>query len=281
MGKGLFGALVCALVLAACSPANAQPTLSLSEFRERVASQIAETYPGARLERVDDQGLTVMLPGAEEPSHLFLARLHSIYEGNPEDLESIIRRAVSLGGASQGVTATPENLIVIVRPTSYDFARQTGDPADRPLSRPIVGDLAAFVAVDSPETYAVTRATQLRADLSMEDPEIWTRAMANTRPHLDFQRPTVPSGSVVEITTGDGLASSLLIEDAYWDSPELTAGGPLVVGVLDRDVLLVARLGDKALVAKMREGFAELSEDPNALTDQLLIRRNRRWEVLR
>lgn len=124
-------------------------------------------------------------------------------------------------------------------------------------------------------------AADMRAALKVDDDTIWTRAIANTRSHLNVKPTPLTSGRPLEITTGEGLAASLLMLDDFWDSPVFKSNGPLVVAVFARDDIFVASLSDESAVRSLRKLTAGAEHDPNGLTSELLVRRNGRWDVLR
>jgi hypothetical protein len=54
-----------------------------------------------------------------------------------------------------------------------------------------------------------------------------------------------------------------------------------VVAVLARDDLFLAPLSNTGMVAALRKMMAKVHDDPNGLTNDLIVRRNGRWETLR
>jgi hypothetical protein len=148
------------------------------------------------------------------------------------------------------------------------------------LTRSIAGDLVAMVVVDQPTTYQFIPASTLRAELKLDDAGIWSRALANTRRKL----PAVPGGDdkgeVTTLSTGQGLAASLLAEPDYWDTPALQEGGPPVVAPVAKDIVFLSHLGDTRVVAAMHKAAAASVDDPHGLTTEVFVRRDGAWEVL-
>lgn len=279
MGKGssksVVGILLSAAVaLAGCSRAEAA-AISPREFQDRLIAEIQRQHPKAKVARRDDSQLDVRLPHGEGGT-LHLERAYEVYRGNPGELDVILRNfAASVGPHAP---ATVESLLVLVR--HRDSAPSVGTEA-APLMKPLVGDLAAFVAVDRPDSYAIARSDELRSELKLSEADIWAAALKNTRSHLTVEPRPIPAGRPAEISTGEGLAASLLLIDEFWDAKPMTSDGPLVVAPLARDVLIVARLSDTALVQSMRKMMAEVRDDPNGITNDLIVRRDGRWHVLR
>ncbi|MBL8553118.1 MAG: hypothetical protein JNL41_02480, partial [Phenylobacterium sp.] len=134
MGKGLLGLL---------GFGRGGKLLDLFAFRERVASKVRALHPDAVIEREGDETLLVRLSGDVEAATLNCARLHQFYCQSPADLDVHVGQlAAAVDGRS--TTAAADALRVLVRPETYLF---NGDDAQ--LSRPLVGDLCAIVAIDS------------------------------------------------------------------------------------------------------------------------------------
>jgi hypothetical protein len=172
--------------------------------------------------------------------------------------------------------ATPENLLIVVRPDSFRTG-QDGKGDCGPV-RPIAAGLFAIVAVDTPANYQFTPVKELREELGMDDDAIWDRALVNLRDRLKGAKPPRQRpGHLTGVTTDIGLASSLLVLDEYWTHPTLAALGDLVVAPLERDELIIAPLRDPLMVTALRDLVAQ-RESSQFLCDRLLIRRNGGWE---
>lgn len=257
-----------AMALVGCSPAKAE--LTMAQFQDRVVAEIGRRHPRAKVDRVDEKTLHVHCNDAAEPEVINLGRAYALYQGTPSELDSIIRIVARTVESFE--ISSADDLLVLVRPETF--------APDAEMARPLAGGLVAVVAVDSPERYAIVKGAELRTKLKLTNEAIWARALENTRRAIGFRPVKIPRGRPAKISTQAGLAASLLAFDDYWNSPELTAHGPLAVAVFGRDDLYVAALTDAEAIKVMREGMAEIRDDPNGLTNDLLVRRNGRWEVL-
>lgn len=280
MGKGSVIALL-VMVLAIVGGSSAcgarTKTLTLSQFQARVVQAMARRYSDAKITKVGEHQIQAQIPGKELWT-TNLDRAFGLYEGTPSELETIVANMVSSMDAADA-KATAEALIVIVRPKGFTLAGQ--DPLhERALNRQVAPGLFAIVAIDRPDSYAVRLGSQLRNELKMDDAALWARATANTRTHWSAPQGALPDKGISEIAKVDGLASSLLIDDAFWDSAVLTRGEPIVVAVFARDNLLLARLSDAEAVGRLRKTMAGVRDDPNGLTNDLIVRRNGHWELL-
>lgn len=81
----------------------------------------------------------------------------------------------------------------------------------------------------------------------------------------------------------DGLESSVLLADAFWDSLEGSVPGELVVGCPARDVVIVTGTASVAGLEKVRRAVDRVffAGDQHLLTRHLLVRRRGRWDVFR
>lgn len=210
------------------------------------------------------------------------------YRADPSQLRTVLSGYVSATlESATPPTYTAAQLLVLVRPVSYAQAHAAME-ANSPeaakhgplLTRPIAGELVAMVVVDEPTTYQFIPASTLRAQLKLDDDALLARALANTRRKL----PAVPADddadAVVTLSTGVGLAASLLAEPDYWDTAALQTHGPPVVAPVAKDIVFLTHLGDRKVVRAMRKAAAASVDDPDGLTTQLFVRRSGVWEVL-
>jgi uncharacterized protein YtpQ (UPF0354 family) len=81
----------------------------------------------------------------------------------------------------------------------------------------------------------------------------------------------------------DGLESSVLLSDPFWDSLEGSVPGELVVGVPARDVVIVTGSQSMPGLEKARRAVDRVffAGDEHLLTRHLLVRRRGLWEPFR
>lgn len=79
----------------------------------------------------------------------------------------------------------------------------------------------------------------------------------------------------------DGLESTILLADAFWDRLEGTVPGEIVVGVPTRDVVIVTGSQSLPGLEKARRAVDRVffANDQYLLTRHLLVRRQGVWEV--
>lgn len=80
----------------------------------------------------------------------------------------------------------------------------------------------------------------------------------------------------------DGLESSLLVADGFWESLRESVPGELVIGVPARDVVIVTGSESKPGLEKAKRAVDRVffAGDEHLLTRELLVRRNGGWEPL-
>lgn len=275
MGKPANLILALAILIASAGVAAAQPLLDLVTFRDRVAAEIRRQQPDAVIVLLGRVGLRVGIP-PEEPKDQSLERAYALYRQEPARLDELV------GIYSRSflpAPVTPQALRVLVRAEAANPEPGPGGPADRGLVRPIAGGLIAIVAVDGPDAYEFLRASVLRRRLKLDDAAIWARAQANTRAAIPFKPQTLVPGQPARLAQ-DGLSSSLIADDAFWNAPAMTAQGPLVVAAPGRDEIFILLASDRRMVEAVRGELAKIADDADTLFGKLLIRRNGRWEVL-
>jgi hypothetical protein len=245
--------------------------LTHAEFRDCVADAIRRRHPAASVARVGGDEIRVVWPSGED-SVLHLSRAYEVHRAAPRNLPVLLDELLSMLGPVE--IAAADELVVLARP--FTLGADQPDPGQ--LRRQLVGDLAVVVALDKPESYVYPPAEELRDGLNLDDDALWERALRNTRERLGVEPvPLVPE-QVLLIQTDDGLASGLLALDAFWDSPELTAFGPLAVAAPYQSEVHIAPLSDAQAVERLRKVLAEAA-GPFFLSDALLVRHGGGWKA--
>jgi uncharacterized protein YtpQ (UPF0354 family) len=79
----------------------------------------------------------------------------------------------------------------------------------------------------------------------------------------------------------DGLESSVLLAHAFWDDLAGSVPGELVVGAPARDVVIFTGTQSRSGLQKVRRAVDRVffAGGPHLISQDLLVRRQRRWEV--
>jgi uncharacterized protein YtpQ (UPF0354 family) len=80
----------------------------------------------------------------------------------------------------------------------------------------------------------------------------------------------------------EGIESSLLLADDFWDGLEGSVPGAIVIGAPARDALIITGSRSPAGIAKVRRAVDRmfLAGNRHLLTPDLLVRRRGIWEIL-
>jgi hypothetical protein len=80
----------------------------------------------------------------------------------------------------------------------------------------------------------------------------------------------------------DGLESSVLLAHAFWDDLADSVPGELVAGVPARDVVMFTGAESRSGVQKLRRAVDRVffAGGPHLLSQDLLVRRQRHWEIV-
>lgn len=157
-----FRLALAAFALAIAVPATAnEPLLTPAEFRDRVAAAMAAST-GNPVTVVDDTTFTILNADGEQLT-VSTGNGYADYQSEPDNLSDIVTRFASVLGTNP-VAAEADQLVLIVRPANY--VRQTlpdgGSPDNFPDPRPLAGDLAYFLAIDSPDSIRVASNDDLK-----------------------------------------------------------------------------------------------------------------------
>ncbi|MFY0618751.1 hypothetical protein [Shimia sp.] len=279
----LFSRYMCALLLFAALAATGQ-----SAVAEATPIQTLEDTAYAvstRLERfgtveIDTENWAVTLTTETgEPQvffpHNLAAQLQQ--ESSLAEQEALIDRYIMVGlGASQSATSDTVldkgGLRLLVR--TRDYLEVLG--AEAP-TLPLPGELAVFLAEDSPEHVAIVTADKLRAS-GLTQTEAFGIALRNTDVAVGV--PEITGQRIYMLSLPDDTyVASLLVVPRVW-VPFEEAFGEVVVAVLARGLVLVVDGRDASAVADLRKLASDIEgELAYQLTKQLFVRENGVWKL--
>ncbi len=178
----------------------------------------------------------------------------------------------------------PDASLIVPRIKHTNFLAALRDigtgPDDTPVTEPLVGELIVTYAFDLPETFQMVCPHDCQR-LGIAPGQIRAIAVANLKRQLGnigYQG----EPPLVRMIVGGNLEACLLLVDDIWQSLASKIPPEIVIGVPARDVLLVTttastRGGLQMLRDAVKGAYG--SETTHALTLQLLVRRDERWEV--
>jgi uncharacterized protein YtpQ (UPF0354 family) len=156
-------------------------------------------------------------------------------------------------------------------------------PSDRAYSERNVldeyfEDLAVAYSVGPPYgDRLITWADLKRVELSRRD--LRRRAANNLDSMLDSVR--IHGQPPALMLSFQGLESSLVLADPFWDSIEESVPGELVIGVPARDVVIMTGSASRTGIAKARRAVDRVffAGGPHLLMQDLMVRRRGEWQV--
>ena len=210
-------------------------------FRDRfMAAIVAAT--GQPAKPVDDHSFTARKADGTEVT-INIDNAYARYLAEPPRIDAIIAQFSRLIALPEADAAGVEQLVVIVRPTDYIIRSLPPGADTRQVlpSRPMAGDLAFFLAVDSSEAIRTATADDL-SRWHLNTDQAWTRGIANLKGRLGALQIVQiggeqgPSG----LSASSGLAPSSLAEPFLCGPAAPTGMAGQVVLVYSRDTFLFA-----------------------------------------
>jgi hypothetical protein len=251
--------------------------MSLELFREQVIEVLRLEQPGAIIERRNRDEIEVRWErDPHGPLTFSVDETYALYLRSPRELIAAIQHA-ALFILITSVTPTLEALTVLIQASGYN---PDANPAYPALTRPIVDELLAVVVIDNIYGYQFLAAASLREALGLDDAALWERALQNTIARLQVEDTPQRPGEAKVLLRGDGLATSLLLVDEFWDPPRQSEA--LVVAPVAPNKIAVAPARDGRALRVLRQ---MMKSDPLSREWRqfkgLLARRQGRWEVVR
>lgn len=174
-------------------------------------------------------------------------------------------------------------IVPVTSTTLLPVLVSAGDPQLSPadLADDFLGDLAVGYTPGPPYGRRLLSWRELESS-GRSRRELRGRAAENLYAALDRvgvhgQPPTL----MLSFDGVEGLESSVLLARAFWDDLAGAVPGELVVGVPARDVVMFTGSASQAGLQKLRRAVDRVifAGGPHLLSQDLLVRRGRRWEI--
>jgi hypothetical protein len=176
-------------------------------------------------------------------------------------------------------TPGPESLMPVLRHRDYlaNFERPDGT-RDEPPYRVLAGDIIVMLAFDSPASIQLASGEAF-GDLGLSEEAAFERATENLR---SFARDLgwETDGTLRAAILDGNYESSVLLLDEVIDGLEADMGGPLAFAAPLRSLLVVTRADRPKDLDGLRALIDAVGQDPYAVSNEVLVRREGRWEVL-
>jgi hypothetical protein len=284
--------LALALLVASCGDAKKPAAvvsrrLDAAAFTKRYVESVQAANPGSEVTRTGSLRVTVRLAG-QEPMRVFLDNAFGEYETAPDRLDEIL---ANYGSLSRLVLPSPsgevdlDRVVPLVRIREYvEFSdaeiRASGKPDSmRVAQEPLAGTLVLLYGEDSERTISVLSRESV-SKLGLDGGALRKRAVANLK-RICAEFGTESPAPGVHVVSADGsYEASFLLVDDLWTKEHLVVRGDYVVGVPSRGTLLVTGSDDRDGIAYVRQrSQAIFDSGDHALTPQLFVRREGRWQV--
>ena len=168
----------------------------------------------------------------------------------------------------------------VTRTAFLPVLARAGDPALSPahLTDPFLGDLAVAYTPGPPYGRRLLTWDELDGS-GMSRRELRRAAAEHLYAVLD--RVGFHGQPPALMLSLDGMESSALLAHAFWEDLDGSVPGDLVVGVPARDVVIFTGAHSQTGLQKVRRAVDRVffAGGPHLLSQSLLVRRHRRWEV--
>jgi len=249
---------------------------SRDEFFLLYLKLIEERIQGATIEMLNDSTVQVRRPSGKELT-VFMENAWIAYSGTPDGRRELLERYAAGMAADPVEGVEKERVVAMIKDSEYmsDFK-----PEHKPAAEHLRGDLWVIYSQDFPDRNVSLRLDRLE-EVGIPISEARSLALDNLRRMLpDAQRHG--DGPWFLLTAGGDYTASLLLFDQMWDELGASVEGDLVAVVPSRDVLLYTGSNSVQGLAAIRERAAKILATGNYLvSDTLIVRRDRKWEVFK
>lgn len=254
--------------------------LSQRQFCELVRDRVEEEYPNVLVSNFDERGFDYVRSD-DERGRLVVTEEYAFYTRNPEALDDIVSRLVSLLETQRHLKAFQETgrvgraILPVLKPPSFlpeARSRAGGQPL---LYGEHATGLLVFYVVDQPTSISYMTAASLDG-MDMTFDQLSALALENLDRRTGEDRFIVSStedGPIATANTNDGYdAARLLSPTLLLTLSRLLDTATFVVAIPRRDVMLAVPAGEPELIARVRtQARAEFEAGPYAITPNLFF----------
>lgn len=205
-------ALICAVMLAACGPAQASPEMSREGFRDTFAARAEAAMPGIKAEVLDAATLKITWPDGTH-DRLSVATAYEYYEKDPQRSDELMDILLaSIREAREEIPASRDNLVIIIRPAGAKVELR-GDRVDVvSITKPFAGDLIQILAVDSETSIRYVSRDDL-TKLKLSEAQAWRLGLSNLSVRMGEleARPMERVDGLLGVGSESGLGPSALL----------------------------------------------------------------------
>ena len=281
----LFRILV--LFIIACAPgisasrASAQELLTLEQFTDEVISVLKATGAVECVNRLDEGGFHYgTTPDDCENFAMFTDNIYNVYRAEPERKDDLISRLVNASVetllSDDDFGRLPddyqERLVVVLRPVDYGAPVLDSPPIEL-VMRPVAGDMAAMLAVDSADALMPLVPDMVEESDKPED-ELYAMAYENTRQRMGRVE-REKDGELEYVYAATGLATGILALPKSCTAKTK----PYYAVVLDRDTFVRASGGARAGVGALARFVLDHRGQNTSFSETLMYCHNGEWSA--
>ena len=267
------------LSTAACSAEQPPEPKTISReafqgaFLERMRARV-----GAENVTVGADSIEVAVPGGATYT-VYLDGAYRRYQSG-EELDHVLNTMVSLVGRTEATGFDEQAAYILIRPAEMFADSADAETINKPIERSFAGSVSMVLAVDQVDAFSYPP----RADVVEVNPDVdqvWNAAIARTVGALGpLQVETMEGGALLVLAERDDIGGSVILSQALWSRPDVARLGERIAVAVFRDAAVLADADDANGVSTLRRLLARMSEDPNFVSDRILLKTNDRWSVL-
>jgi len=265
------------------APTASTEVLSRQAFTEKVAQELATTFPDAKFSVAGVLSITRIEADGKD-TEVSLENLYRDYNTAPGDLVALIRDFAAAIGEKCSADCGGKVDLTRIMPLIKDRAWIEGNRRNLKKRQPdldlVFEDLNdELVVVYVRDAERRVRFLMSNEDLGVERSALRQLAVEN----LGRLRPKIEMHShgnmLVMFDVGGTYEASLLLFDSLWTDGQVKVNGDIVVAVPTRDALLVTGSKNRKGLSALREIATKLSaEGSNPISDKLFVYRDGRFK---
>jgi len=261
------------------APNTTTQVLSRQAFTEKVAQELATTFPDAKFSVAGELAIT-RIEADGNNTEVSLENLYRDYSTAPGDLAELLRSfAAAIGekcSAGCGGKVDRTRIAPVIKDRSWIEGNQRNLKKRQPHLDFVFEDLNdELVIVYVQDAEHRVRFLMSNEDLGVERSALRKLAVENLgriRPKIEMHS---LGNNLAMFDVGGTYEASLLLLDSIWTDGQVKVNGDIVVAVPTRDALLVTGSKNRKGLSVLREVAAKLAaERSNPISDKLFVYRD-------
>jgi uncharacterized protein YtpQ (UPF0354 family) len=260
---------------------------SKRHFRDRFIATVRELRPLVEIRVTGDLEIELVEPDSGKRMDIWLGRAYKEFERDPKKADEIIRRHLGFvedGQAPSSASTLLDAIVPMIKDRSWVESQRSatakispGAPFDMWIED-YNAELVVAYAEFRTSLWFVTRKDVAASGKSYD--ELRVIALENLR-RRTHQRTVHGDRQPYLVAVGGNLEASVILDDHLWTSGLVEVAGGLLIGIPDRDSLLVTGVTEPDDVFRLASAVDSLyRSEPYPITDQLFARSADRFQPL-